>query len=193
MIYLIRHGQTEWNAEGRIQGSKDSPLTKIGISQVHKVALKLKSSGLNNPVIVSSPLERALKSAQVIKDDLKITQEILINKDIAEKNHGKWEGLKQNAIPKDEKLVYEANKLLNAPHGGESNFDLICRVGRFKKSLEIFTKISNQVQDVLIVSHQTSNQILLAVLTTTPYELSYKMKNDDLISIDPLSLKFNII
>ncbi|MDM5233901.1 histidine phosphatase family protein [Lysinibacillus pakistanensis] len=67
-IYLFRHGETEFNLQGRYQGELDSPLTEAGIQQVQQNARMLKSI-IGNPQdwkIVSSPLGRAMQSAEII-------------------------------------------------------------------------------------------------------------------------------
>jgi broad specificity phosphatase PhoE len=64
-LYLIRHGQTEWNKKKKIQGSLDIPLNKCGIQQANSVAQRMHAQ---NPfdLIISSPAERALKTAETI-------------------------------------------------------------------------------------------------------------------------------
>ncbi len=64
-IILVRHGETEWNRVKRIQGSgSDTPLSEIGLGQAAAVALRLKNEKIQ--AIYSSPLQRALHTAQAI-------------------------------------------------------------------------------------------------------------------------------
>jgi len=68
IIYLLRHGETVLNTQGRYQGQLDSPLTDVGIEQVQQNADMLKNL-IGNPQqwkVVSSPLGRALQSAEII-------------------------------------------------------------------------------------------------------------------------------
>jgi uncharacterized phosphatase len=65
---FIRHGQTDWNRDDRLQGSSDIPLNDIGRAQAHQAAEMLRGSPWQ--VIVSSPLVRARETAQIIADDL---------------------------------------------------------------------------------------------------------------------------
>jgi len=65
---FIRHGQTDWNRDDRLQGSSDIPLNDTGRAQAHEAAELLRGSGWQ--VIVSSPLQRARETAQIIADDL---------------------------------------------------------------------------------------------------------------------------
>ncbi len=67
-FYYIRHGQTDWNLEGRYQGSKDIPLNKTGIAQAHDAVDSLKNCGITH--IFSSPLRRARATADILNDTL---------------------------------------------------------------------------------------------------------------------------
>jgi probable phosphoglycerate mutase len=65
---FIRHGQTDWNRDHKLQGSSDIPLNDLGRQQAHESAERLRGKGWQ--VIVSSPLMRARETAQIIADDL---------------------------------------------------------------------------------------------------------------------------
>ena len=56
-IYLVRHGQTDWNKEQKLQGQKDIPMNDEGIRQMNELADKLAVFGIQADVIISSPLE----------------------------------------------------------------------------------------------------------------------------------------
>jgi broad specificity phosphatase PhoE len=64
MIYVVRHGQTDWNLEGRFQGRIDIPLNEKGKNQAKKTKEKLE--GIEFDKVFSSPLKRALETAQII-------------------------------------------------------------------------------------------------------------------------------
>ena len=88
-LAFIRHGQTEWNAAGRLQGSSDIPLNALGRQQAKDVVHSL-SEGWQ--VIVSSPLARARETAQIIADGLGI--ELGRSYDLlAERDYGQAEGV----------------------------------------------------------------------------------------------------
>ena len=78
MIYLVRHGQTAFNQERRIQGHVDSPLTELGVRQAHAVAGLLKDLVRAEPGwrVVSSPLGRAAATADVIGERLGLPVEL---------------------------------------------------------------------------------------------------------------------
>jgi probable phosphoglycerate mutase len=67
---FIRHGQTDWNRDDRLQGSSDIPLNNTGRRQAHEAAQSLRDGGWE--AIVSSPLQRARETAQIIATDLGI-------------------------------------------------------------------------------------------------------------------------
>lgn len=67
MIYIVRHGQTDWNLEGRYQGRTDIDLNETGIKQAEKIRQELKSVKFDK--VFSSPLKRAYKTAQIICND----------------------------------------------------------------------------------------------------------------------------
>ena len=94
-IAFIRHGQTNWNAEGRMQGSSDIPLNDVGRQQARDAVGVL--AGTDWDVIVSSPLLRARESAQIIADALGIelgrSYDLLV-----ERAYGEGEGLTYDEI-----------------------------------------------------------------------------------------------
>lgn len=100
-IYLFRHGETEFNLQGRYQGELDSPLTEAGIQQVQQNACMLKSI-IGNPQewkIVSSPLGRAMQSAAIICETIGYdVQNVQQDKRLAEVAVGQWAGLTTSEI-----------------------------------------------------------------------------------------------
>ncbi|TLG71757.1 histidine phosphatase family protein [Culicoidibacter larvae] len=89
-ITFVRHGQTEWNRIERVQGKTDNPLNNNGKDQATKAAPKLKDTQWD--VIYSSPLIRALQTAQIICDELDIEERIHLEDGFAERNFGPLEG-----------------------------------------------------------------------------------------------------
>lgn len=84
-IYLIRHGATDWNAMGILQGREDIPLNEKGIKQAEECGEKLKNSGVNFKYIASSPLSRAYRTAEIIAEHMgierPIAEELLTERD----------------------------------------------------------------------------------------------------------------
>jgi probable phosphoglycerate mutase len=71
-IYIVRHGQDQDNANGLLNGHRDTPLTLIGLEQANQIAQKIKDSNLSFDKVYSSPLERAYKTAEIIADTLNL-------------------------------------------------------------------------------------------------------------------------
>lgn len=88
-ICLIRHGETEWNKLGRIQGTTDVPLNDRGISQAQACAAHLRAEDWD--VIVTSPLKRARHTAAIINENLGLP--LVEMAEFQEKHFGKAEGL----------------------------------------------------------------------------------------------------
>ncbi len=118
-IFLIRHGQTLWNEEGRYQGDRDTDLTGEGVMQAKLAAKYLLEVIFSN--IYSSPLKRALDTAEFIRKGRNL--DITVREDLKEMHFGKWEGMKFEQINKVFRNDYQrwlGDPYNNAPTGGES-------------------------------------------------------------------------
>ncbi len=74
-VYLVRHGETQWNAERRIQGQSDSPLTAKGEQQAMQVATRAKELGITH--IISSDLGRTRRTAEIIAQPAVVTSSLI--------------------------------------------------------------------------------------------------------------------
>lgn len=86
-IIIIRHGETDWNVEGRYQGQADPSLNQRGFKQAHKLAGELTNSDLE--LIYTSPLQRSFQTAQIIADHLHIP--LYTDARLSEINQGEWQ------------------------------------------------------------------------------------------------------
>ncbi len=89
MFYVLRHGQTDWNVQMRLQGSTDIPLNETGRAQAHVAAKILAGEGVTQ--IIASPLSRALETAQIVGAATGI--EPVIDNRLIERNFGQFEGM----------------------------------------------------------------------------------------------------
>ena len=156
-LFLIRHGQTEWNSQGRYQGAQDTILTETGIKQA-KLARKYLSR-VNFANFYSSPKKRALQTANILADGLNI--KINIREDLKELNFGKWEGLTFENINTSYKQDYQnwlSDPYNNTPTGGESFKVLLERAGS-----EI-NKIVNENPEGSNVGVVTHGGVIIALL-----------------------------
>ena len=96
MIYLVLHGETEWNRQRRFQGRLDSPLTPEGLEQANRVGIALSRivENVAGCQIVSSPLGRARHTAEVICEKLKMPPtRLVLDPRLMEIDLGSWAGL----------------------------------------------------------------------------------------------------
>ena len=98
MIWLIRHGQTAFNAEGRIQGAKDSALTVLGVEQARRIGAKLREVVPAEARIIASPLGRTQHTAQLIKEASGLGAPIETDARLAEISLGDWDGMLKDDI-----------------------------------------------------------------------------------------------
>jgi 2,3-bisphosphoglycerate-dependent phosphoglycerate mutase len=88
-LLLVRHGETDWNAVGRLQGHTDRPLSDFGRRQAEQLATELEGEELE--AIYSSDLARARETAEVVGERLGLP--VVLDPDLREKDWGTWEGL----------------------------------------------------------------------------------------------------
>ena len=142
-IYIVRHGQTDWNIQGLIQGSTDIELNTLGIEQANQVAEQLKN--INFSVIYASPLTRTINTAKIINKYHNI--DIITEKRIIERCFGNFEGtngLKNKFDYWDYELNLDDNNV-------ESVKILFKRIRDFL--LEIYELYKDTDTNILIVTH----------------------------------------
>lgn len=190
-IYITRHGETEWNKEGRLQGWKNSHLTEKGIRDAKKLGNRLKN--INFDCIYSSPQGRALDTAKYIRGD-KNTQ-IVICDSLKEMGFGKWEGMENKEI--EIQYPKEYFNFWNKPHlyrtvEGE-NFDEL--FNRIKNALDRIIK-DNEGENVLIVSHGVAIKAMYSIIKRCPLEElwnSIPIRNNSLTIVEVRDGDINII
>ncbi len=94
-LLLVRHGETDWNAEGRLQGHTDRPLSDFGRRQARQLAEELADEKLE--AIYASDLARARETAEILGERLGLP--VGLDADLREKDWGTWEGL--TAVERD--------------------------------------------------------------------------------------------
>ena len=115
MIYIVRHGQTKLNSTHALQGRSDNPMNETGIAQVQQVKAAFDRQGIRFSNVFSSPLDRAVKTAQIIAPEIPvITDERLIEMD-----YGPYDGLDMKSPP-PEIITFFSDFVHNpAPEGME--------------------------------------------------------------------------
>lgn len=153
-LYVLRHGQTNYNREGKFQGRVDTVLNELGEKQVEEIAKELRKISFD--VVISSPLTRAIQTAKRVTD-----KQILLDDRIIERSFGLLEGKKSVA---DYEENYEKYKI-------ESMESLIKRVNDFLNEIE---NRYSQKQNVLVVAHEAVSQVIEAYFNGIPKSGSIK-------------------
>ena len=138
MIYIVRHGETDYNVEGRFAGRLDIPLNNKGINQAYALHEKLKN--IKFDLVISSPLSRALETAKIITNN-----KIIIDNRIIERSNGELEG----------KLKSELTIIPDFNDPNESKYN-IENINDFRKRIfEFFTDLNKNYKgrNILIVTH----------------------------------------
>lgn len=137
-IYLLRHGETQWNVERRYQGSKNSPLTANGQAQAEKVGRILQKhlGAVSTLPLYVSPLGRTLETAALIEKHVSFTQKI-IEPRLTENSSGEWEGVKVEDVMRQHPEIQRAGKrpFIQAP-GGESWDAIVARISSWMAELK---------------------------------------------------------
>lgn len=174
-IYLIRHGETEWNKEGRSQGcSNDIPLSEVGIMQADAIGKRLKNENID--LFFSSSLTRAYQTAKAIA--VHHDKEVIVHKEFMEISFGEWEGLKIDEIKEKYVDVYKIWR--DTPHiakvpGAESILEI--RERSMTKLMEIIN--SNKDKNILIVSHGITIKVLIASMMGIDLANLHKIRQDN--------------
>lgn len=167
MIYLVRHGQTEFNAEGRIQGALDSPLTLLGIEQGRRLGRLFADLVPKDVRIIASPLGRAQHTARLIRDSAGLTSEIVADDRLAEISLGDWDGKLREDIEYARPDFDEGRKrfswYFHAP-GGERHDSMTTRLSSWLEEARTFEG------PTIAVAHGVSGRILRGLFLNLPRE-----------------------
>ena len=99
VIFLVRHGETEWNLARRYQGWGDSPLTARGVGQAEAIGLRLRSlPEAEGAPVVASPLGRARRTAELIQAARGDPRPVALDERLKEISIGDWDGLDRDEI-----------------------------------------------------------------------------------------------
>ena len=167
-LWLIRHGQTDWNVEGRFQGSADVPLNNNGCAQANSLAKKL--NGHVFAAVYSSKLKRANKTAQVLASSLNLP--VFVDDRLREISQGEWEGILFTDIKErfpNEIIERKKNPQRFRPPGGETVEEVAQRI--LQAINEIAVKYSGK--KVLVVSHGLALSTLICLAKGLPLSEAY--------------------
>lgn len=176
-LYLLRHGQTEFNVKKLVQGRCDSPLTDLGRQQAQTAAAWLKAHGVVPDKVVSSPLGRAMDTAQLVAYEL-LGPDAAVEpcEGIIERCYGSFEGGPHDALPTD---VWDPGEDL-IPFGGEGSQALQERMVSTLANL----MSADDVETVLAVSHGSASRQFIKAAAPEGFELPAKLPNCAIMIFD---------
>jgi 2,3-bisphosphoglycerate-dependent phosphoglycerate mutase len=147
-MVIVRHGETVWNRELRVQGYRDSALTDDGISQARALAARLSSESFH--ALLSSDLGRAVQTADIISE--RTGHEVRIDQKLRERNYGVLEGLTRDEFRVLHPVAAEHHDSRDAEYvifGGESQREFVSRI------VAVFDAIADEFRGrrIVVVSH----------------------------------------
>ena len=161
-LLLVRHGESVWNEEERIQGQQDVPLSELGRAQAKALGRRLRDEFL--AACYSSPLRRATETAREILSTLASPPSLTLMPELMERRFGEWEGKCLSDLDKAVFSRWLTAHQLPAPPDGESMDELLVRVERGLR--RILTEVHEG--SVLVVGHGGSLKAMLCVLLRLP-------------------------
>lgn len=176
-LYLLRHGQTEFNVKKLVQGRCDSPLTVLGRQQAHAAAAWLKAHGVVPDKVVSSPLGRAMDTAQLVACEL-LGPDAAVEpcEGIIERSYGTFEEGPHDALPTD---VWDPGEDL-IPFGGEGSQALQERMVATLTNL----MSAKDTETLLAVSHGSASRQFIKAAAPEGFELPTKLPNCAIMIFD---------
>lgn len=165
-IYLMRHGETDWNKARRLQGQSDIPLNEFGMELAEKTAEGLK--GVDFEAVFSSPLKRAYVTARIVVGNRNVP--VITDDRLKEVNFGAGEGeyfdpIKQN--PEHPLYNFLRKPECYVPTGGGESIDQV------KERAEAFLRekllpLEGSCENVLVVAHGALNRCILSSIAGSP-------------------------
>jgi alpha-ribazole phosphatase/probable phosphoglycerate mutase len=175
-ILFVRHGRTDWNESMRYQGKSDIPLNEEGLLQAQKTSRRI-SQWFSPEVVYSSPLKRALVTAEIINTAFEEPVDLRVVDDLAEMNFGRWEGMAFRELRKEEAELYmnwRHDPVRVTPPGGEP-FEHICeRVSRVLEEIQ-----ATGMTRILVVSHGGILRACIMKLLSLDSSVIWKLRLDN--------------
>lgn len=165
-IYIVRHGKTDWNTKGLLQGITDIEINEEGIQQAKELAQMINRDEID--ICICSPLKRAIKTAEIL---ISSKEKIIYDNMIVERRFGNYEGKPINLDLIEKQWDYKLN---DSSNNIESLQDCLERANKFLKKIK--TKYPNKT--ILIVSHGSFIKAL-------HFNLIGYDKNTDFLSFNP--------
>lgn len=161
-LILVRHGESAWNAEGRLQGQADAPLSKLGRRQAAHAAARLVDEGVD--VVVSSDLERAYETAAALAGSIGL--EVERREDLREVDLGSWTGAAREDLERDQPELWRRwrSEGIEGWDGGETYSEAMVRIAGAVSALAA----EHDGRTVVAVSHGGSIRLATCHLLGLP-------------------------
>lgn len=153
LLYIMRHGQTNWNAKGITQGRSKNRLSKMGVQEVEKVANSFKSGAVD--MIISSPVMRTMQTSNILNKVLGV--KIIRDERLTERDKGILAGRKRGTLTEEEKRLKIENSQLLGVEPYEDVWQRVCDFYNFLKN-----NFKNET--VLVVTHNVVAMMLEEVV-----------------------------
>lgn len=193
-IYIVRHGETLWNKDKRLQGRTDIELNENGRALARQTGEALMDTKID--VIYSSPLKRARETAELIRNGRDIP--IITDDRIKELSFGRYEGENFSELIKDPNLTFQY--FFKQPHlyrpaeDGETLEHLIERAGEFMQ--EVIEPLETTCTRVMIVAHGALNKAIMSYIKKHSIEYFWSgglQQNCNVMIVDYTDGKYTII
>ena len=165
MLYIIRHGQTDWNVQRRLQGQTDIPLNEAGRAMAEQAAREYRE--IHFDICFCSPLIRARETAEILMKGRNVP--ILPDDRLKEMNFGVWEGVEKTFSIPDcpvNVLFQHPERYTQPAEGAESLEALFARTGEFLRDRA--EPLLREGKDVLIVGHGAMNCSIVCQVRNLP-------------------------
>jgi len=167
MLYIMRHGKTDWNEKHKLQGRTDIPLNNEGISMAKNAAVDY--ADVNFDVCYCSPLKRAKLTAEILLEGRDVP--ILTDDRLVEMCFGIYEGVENSFSNPDlpiNVLFKNPEKYIMPVEQAESFEQLYARTGEFIR--EVAEPLLKTGKDILIVGHGAMNSSIICQIKNIPIE-----------------------
>lgn len=177
IVYIARHGETDWNRRGRFQGQTDIPLNDTGRAQARALAERLAPMGIGG--VVASDLARARQTAEIIAETLSIPL-VHLEPDVRERGYGVFEGLTREECIARYPEAWAAFPQAEPPLA-EPRIEVVRRFTR--GMLRIVETVAPEEPRLLVISHGSAMRAFLEVtlgrtVPPVPNATAYEVVHD---------------
>lgn len=164
MLYIMRHGKTEWNEKNKLQGRTDIPLNAEGKTMAKQAGKEYREVHLD--ICYSSPLLRAKETAEILLHGREVP--LVIDDRLMEMSFGVCEGTENyfHTVESPIGVLFQHPESYTCVQNGESLADLFTRTGEFLR--EVVQPLLEQKKDILIVGHGAMNCSIICQVRHIP-------------------------